>query len=139
MHSPWVIIWSSLSVGDPPMSYVENVLPRTDEINSLLAEVLAGTDIDLSSIITTHQCLVAIDQARRPFPVDPSQVDTERSRINAAIRLVCLVALTNASALPGLVNKEAARLFRDFADGVPVTTDRLKRHQVLGRLSVVPT
>lgn len=121
------------------MSHIANTLPRTDEVNSLLAEVLAGTDIDIDSIITTDQCLQAIDRARRPFPDDPSQVDTERNRLNAAIRLVCLVALTNASALPGLANKEAARLFRDFADGVPVTADRLKRHQALCRLSVVRT
>lgn len=121
------------------MSHISNNLERTDEINSLLAEVLAGTEIDLEPIITTHQCLQAIDRARRPFPVDPSHFDTERRRINAAMRLVCLVALSNACARPGLANKEAARLIRDFADGVPVTADRLKRHQALCKLSVVPT
>ncbi|MBM5458623.1 hypothetical protein H8F21_13720 [Pseudomonas sp. P66] len=119
------------------MSNTCNPLPQTEEIKLLLRTALAGTGIAVESITTTVLCLQAIDQARRSFPETPELIEIERRRLDAALRLVCLVGYTNATAAPGLANKEAAQLFRDFANGVPVSADRMKRHHTLSRLSVV--
>lgn len=113
-------------------------LPETPEIRALLGIALDGTDINIERITTTAHCLHAIDQARRPFPADLDLSETEHRRLDAVLRLVCLVGHANAISEPGLANKEAARLFRDFADGVPVTEARMMRHQALSKLRVVP-
>lgn len=129
---------ASLNSTSPlPMTDILDSLQLTPEARLLLSGALMGSGIDALQIVTLSQCLAAIDNARRPFPSEARAAAAERQRLDTVVRLICLIGHTYAAALPGHANKEAARLFRDFANGIPVTRAAMDRHLKLSSVHLV--